>query len=85
MGARRGEADFVAASIMLRSCAKTFFEKMPDEATREEKMKLWKDGYAAFPITGPEAENVKHKGDDFYVKYHAAVGFLRTLRNGRVG
>jgi hypothetical protein len=78
------KADFVAASIMLRSCAKTLFEKMPDEATREEKMKLWKDGYAAFLITGPEAENVKHKGDDFYVKYHAAVRFLLTLRSGRV-
>jgi hypothetical protein len=78
------KADFVAASIMLRSCAKTLFEKMPDEATRVEKMKLWKDGYAAFLITGPEAENVKHKGDDFYVKYHAAVRFLRTLRSGRV-
>jgi len=78
------KADFVAASIMLRSCAKTLFEKMPDEATREEKMKLWRDGYAAFLITGPEAENVKHKGDDFYVKYHAAVRFLRTLRSGRV-
>ena len=77
------KADFVAASIMLRSCAKTLFEKMPDEATRVEKMKLWKDGYAAFLITGPEAENVKHKGDDFYVKYHAVVRF-RTLRSGRV-
>jgi hypothetical protein len=77
------KADFVAASIMLRSCAKTLFEKMPDDAKREEKMKLWKDGYAAFLITGPQAENVKHKGDDFYVKYHAAVGFspFRLLRS----
>lgn len=64
--------DCVASLIMLRSCAKSLFETMPEEL-KDETRKKWIESLQNLLVTDGQKRVVGGKTDDFYLKVHAAV------------
>ncbi|KAK8016845.1 hypothetical protein PG993_015034 [Apiospora rasikravindrae] len=75
------KADFAAACVGFRAGAKTFLDECAPER-REEVLRTWKDLLVEFLLEGDQATddaNKPFRDGDFYVKYHATVGFLPAL------
>lgn len=63
------KADFVGACVLIRACAKSLLEGLPEDK-RDATMSYWKDGFTSFLHNDDGGRNVE---EDFAVKIHAAV------------
>ena len=63
------KADFVGACVLIRACAKSLLEGLPEDK-RDATMAYWKDGFTSFLHNDDGGRNVE---EDFAMKIHAAV------------
>lgn len=74
------KVDFIAECVLLRSCAKSLGESMPNDV-KEEKFRNWGDGFSRYLSNDAELSSSvsAQRYGEFEVMVHAAVGLSLSV------